>query len=76
MSAIEFNSETTSLNEKSVSVPKTLRELIQDPGQLDRVERLLQAMQGLTVSLTIDGVTRNFPVQFGENNALIDIRWS
>lgn len=64
------------LNGGAVSVPKTLRELIQDPGQLDRIEKLLQAMQSLTVSLTIDGVTRNFPVQFGESNALIDIRWS
>lgn len=73
---MQFREESSSLNGATVSIPKTFAELVQDPSQLARVERLLQAMQNLTVSVTFNGVTKNYPVQFGESNALIDIRLS
>lgn len=69
-----FIEQEKNLNGSPVVIPKNIGELIQSSGDLDRVEMLLRALQNLTVSVTLNGETRQFPIQFGQSNAIIDIR--
>lgn len=69
-----FIEQEKSLNGSPVSIPKSIGDLIQNPSDLDRAEMLLRALQNLTVSVTLNGETRQFPIQFGQSNAIIDIR--